>query len=72
MPDPVDHGWTVVEGKLKPLRYEGSILPQALVDATADLVDDADENDKESDVDITTYDRAQQGSRDFDYDSDED
>ena len=72
VPDPVDHGWTMVEGKLEPLWYEGSILPQALVDATADLVDDADESDEESDVDITTYDRDQQGSRDFDSDSDED
>lgn len=48
IPHPVGHGWSLVNGKLEPLWYVGSALPQQLIDA-ADRLQNADtESDDES------------------------
>lgn len=45
----VGHGWHVVDGKLEPLWYTGSILPQLLIDI---IDDEADEDSDDSDQDF--------------------
>ena len=72
VPDPEGHGWTIVDGKLEPLWYEGSLLPQALVDASVDHSEEAGESDDDSDEDIATHDTDVQGSYDMESESDED
>lgn len=51
MPDIHDattgHGWTMVDGNLEQLWYEGEVLPQQL----ADIATDSGEDDTESDDD---------------------
>ena len=58
IPSPLDHGFHIKTepGKLKPLRFEGDVIPKALVDVLAeeeidedDLADELDRNMDEED-----------------------
>ena len=54
VPDVRDgHGWHLVDGKLEPLWFTGSILPQQLIDIIDDQVqsdEDSDDSDPESEL----------------------
>ena len=55
IPVPIDgHGWTLVNGKLEPLWYEGHVLPQQLADIAEKsvYVDDDSDSDEENTSDV--------------------
>lgn len=40
------HGWTMVDGKMEPLWYDGDVLPQQLIDIVeGSSTDDEDKSD---------------------------
>lgn len=71
VPDPVGHGWVMVDGKLEPLWYDGRMLPQQLVDAADASHDDNYESDDDSDMEDIFLAPAPQANNGDELDSDD-
>ena len=65
-----DHGWTMIEGKLEPLWYEGDMIPIELADISEGPAFETDD-DGDSDGDISLPDDSNYMDTFGDSDSDE-
>ena len=48
IPKPTDgHGWTMIDGKLEPLWFDGDVLPRQLVDIAETVISSDDDSDSD-------------------------
>ena len=68
VPVPSDgHGWTLLDGRLEPLWYEGHVLPQQLADIADSSIDNSDEDsNSESDEEFSDVDNNDESDEDCD------